>query len=88
MFLYSRSDRFSELKAKSTFVAFSGSDIWLEWRLWVDSTHSRSLERTLGVNDPQATDQKLIADVLALPGVRPLWPMSRPTVHQSRLTVS
>jgi hypothetical protein len=28
------------------------------------------LERTLGVNDPQATDQKLIADVLALMGGR------------------
>jgi len=41
---------------------------------WVGSTHSRRMERTLGVNDPQTTHQGLIADVLALLGLRPLRP--------------
>lgn len=35
------------------------------------------LKRTLGVTDPRSTDQKLIADVLGLPGVRPLRPNKR-----------
>lgn len=35
----------------------------------------RSLKRTLGVTDPRSTGQEPIADVFAVLGVRPLWPI-------------